>query len=356
MRCTDNPAEDNRRSARRKQRKTQRLHAVLSVILAVCLLLFAGALVYRFLFRSHELKLTDPYNITSSSYGVRVSAAYENRALPFTDGLCVTASDVPADGVSLDNATAGALMDLSDAEVLYAKNVHERLYPASLTKIMTALVALKYGNLDDLITVDEAALDIDPESSVCYLAYGDQYTLRQLLYGLLIASGNDAANAIAQHVGGTIEDFVQMMNQEAYEIGATNTHFTNAHGLQDEEHYTTPYDIYLIFQEALKYDVFADAINQQSYTVTYLDSLGDSYERTWFATSYYFTGAAQAPDGVTVYGGKTGTTDEAGACLSLLTKDDFGNSYFSIIMHSDNRDNLYLQMNELLSIISKKQL
>ncbi len=355
MRCTDKP-ETDRRSARRKERKAQRFRAILCVILAVCLLLLAGGLVYRFLFRSHELELTNPYNSTSSSYGVRKAAAYENRALPFTDGLCVTAGDVPADNVSLEYATAGALMDMSSEEVLYAKNVHERLYPASLTKIMTALVAMKYGNLDDVITVDEVALDIDPESSVCYLQLGDQYTLRQLLYGLLIASGNDAGNAIAQHVGGSIEGFVQMMNEEAYRLGATNTHFTNAHGLQDEDHYTTPYDIYLMFQEALKYDVFSDAINKQSYTVTYYDVMGDQYERTWYATSYYFTGAATPPDGVTVYGGKTGTTDEAGACLSLLTKDAFGNSYFSIIMQSDNRDDLYAQMNDILSIISKKQL
>lgn len=353
MRCTDKYDTDGRR-ARRKQKKAQRLTAVLSAILIVCLLLLAGSLIYRFVFRSHELELTNPYNITSSSYGVRSSTAYESRAVPFTDGLCVTSSDVNADLVSLDYASAGALMDLSDAEVLYAKNVHEQLYPASLTKIMTALVALKYGNLDDIITVDQVALDIDPESSVCYLQLGDQYTLKQLIYGLLIASGNDAGNAIAQHVGGSIEGFVQMMNEEAYEIGATNTHFTNAHGLQDENHYTTPYDIYLMFREALKYDVFADAINKQSYTVTYTDFAGDQYERTWYATSYYFTGAATAPDGVTVYGGKTGTTDEAGACLSLLSKDDFGNSYFSIIMNADNRDNLYSQMNELLSIINKK--
>lgn len=355
MRCTDNHEED-RRARRRKQREAQRTNAVLAVILTVCLLLFAGALVYRFVFRSHELEITNPYNITSNTYGVQRATAYENRAVPFTDGLCVTASDVSAAGVSLDATSAGALMDLSEEKVLFAQNVHERLYPASLTKIMTALVALKYGNLDDLVTIDEVALDIDPESSVCYLQLGDQYTLRQLLYGLLIASGNDAGNAIAQHVGGSIEGFVELMNREAYEIGATNTHFTNAHGLQDENHYTTPYDIYLMFREALKYDVFADAINKESYTVTYLDALGDQYERTWFATSYYFTGVTEAPDGVTVYGGKTGTTDEAGACLSLLTKDDFGNSYFSIIMHAVNRDELYAKMNELLSLISKKQL
>jgi len=326
------------------------------LILCICLVCLLALVLYRLVFRSHEIEFTNPYDITDVRYGVMEQISSDGRAEPFTKDLCVTAEDVSCDGVSLDYATAGAVMDLTDKSVLYAKNVHERLYPASLTKIMTALVALKYGNLDDEIVIDEIALDIDPDSSVCYLAYGDVYTLRQLIYGLLIASGNDAGNAIANHVGGSIDNFVSMMNEEAYMLGATNTHFSNAHGLQDENHYTTPYDIYLIFNEALKYDAFADAISKSSYIVTYRDAAGDQWERTWTATSHYFTGEAAAPDGITVYGGKTGTTDEAGACLSLLSKDDYGNAFFSIIMQAQTKQDLYDEMNELLSGAVKKQL
>lgn len=353
MRCTDNYRPGSRQ-ARARERRAQRRNAILLLVLVFVIVMLAGILVFRIVFRSHEIELTNPYRITDAVFGIRTETASEDRAVPFTDGLCVTASDVAFDGISLEYAEAGAMMDLSDENVLFAKNVHERLYPASLTKIMTALVALKYGNLDDVITIDEVALDIDPESSVCYLELGDQYTLRQLLYGLLIASGNDAGNAIAYHVGGSVENFVAMMNQEAAEIGATNTNFMNAHGLQDENHYTTPYDIYLMFREALKYDVFQDAISKQNYTVTYTAGDQEQYERTWYATSYYFTGDASAPSGVTVFGGKTGTTDEAGACLSLLSKDAYGNSYFSVIMKSDTKADLYEEMNELLSIINKK--
>lgn len=353
MRCTDNYRTDSRRM-RARERRAQRRNAILLLILVLIIVLLTGLLVFRFIFRSHEIELTNPYQITDAVFGVRTKTSSQNRADPFTDGLCVAATDVPFDGISLEYAEAGAMMDLSQENVLFAQNIHERLYPASLTKIMTALVALKYGNLDDVITVDAVALDIDPESSVCYLELGDQYTLRQLIYGLLIASGNDAGNAIAYHVGGSIENFVAMMNQEAVAIGATNTNFMNAHGLQDENHYTTPYDIYLMFREALKYDVFQDAISKQNYTVTYTAGDGEQYERTWYATSYYFTGEASAPDGVTVFGGKTGTTDEAGACLALLSKDAYGNSYFSVIMKSDTKTDLYEGMNELLSIINKK--
>lgn len=354
MKCTDRQSGAHARRMQEKKKQQQLAAAMLlGILCAAALIAAAGYLLF---FRSHELELTNPYDISSRKYGVLedADASVSLRAEPFTKDLCVAASDVSFDSVQTEMSSAAALMDLNEHTVLYAKNIHERLYPASLTKIMTALVALKYGNLDDTIFVDEIALDIDPDSSVCYLQYGDEYTLRQLIYGLLIASGNDAGNAIAAHVGGSIENFVEMMNQEAALIGATNTHFTNAHGLQDENHYTTAYDTYLIFQEAMKYDVFNDAINQKSYTVTHKDIEGDPYERTWFATNHYFTGESVPPEGVTIFGGKTGTTDEAGACLSLLSKDAYGNSYFSIIMNSDTKENLYLQMNDLLSIINKK--
>lgn len=343
-----------RHQLRMLEKKKQKRKALLFTFLLICFLLLVAGMIYYFIFRSHEIVFPDTYAGSRVRDTVMGGVESQHRAPSFTADLCVTAGDVAADGTNLSNAEAGALMDLSSREVLFAQNVHERLYPASLTKIMTALVAIKYGNLDDMIFIDENALDIDPESSVCYLEYGDQLTLRQLIYGLLIASGNDAGNAIACHVGGNIENFVTMMNQEAYRIGATNTHFMNAHGLQDENHYTTAYDVYLMFREAMKYDVFQDAINQKNYTITYTKADGEQYERTWYATNYYFTGEAAAPDEVTVYGGKTGTTDEAGACLSLLSKDPYGNSYFSVIMKSVTKDELYTQMNDLLSIINKK--
>ena len=337
-------------------RRRQRRKALSFLLLLICLIVLIGFIVFYFLFRSHEISFTNSYDMSSQVYGVLETPQKSQRAEPFTKDLCVTAGDVAFEDENLQTAEAGTIMDLSTHEVLFAQNVHERLYPASLTKVMTALVAIKYGNLDDVVTIDENALDIDPESSVCYLERGDQYTLKQLIYGMLLASGNDAANAIAWHVGGSLEGFVSLMNQEAAAIGATNSHFMNAHGLQDENHYTTPYDMYLIFNEAIKYSTFTDAINQQSYTVTYTAGDGEQYERTWFATNYYFTGESTPPDNVTVFGGKTGTTDEAGACLSLLSKDPYGNSYFSIIMKADTKDDLYSDMNDLLSIINKKQL
>ena len=176
----------------------------------------------------------------------------------FAEDLCVVDENVEAIEADTSEALAACFFDMDSLEVLYAQNVHDRMYPASTTKIMTALVALEHGDLDAQATVSETAVTFH-ESGVttAHLKTGDMLTLRQLLYALLVCSANDAANVIAEQVGGSIEGFVDMMNEEAARIGATNTHFTNPHGLHDEEHYTTAYDMYLMFQEALKKDLLA---------------------------------------------------------------------------------------------------
>jgi D-alanyl-D-alanine carboxypeptidase len=202
--------------------------------------------------------------------------------------------------------------------------------------------------------VTDIVKDIEYGSSVCDIQVGDILSLRQLLYGMMVASGNDAAMMIAQHVGGSVEGFVELMNQEAERIGATGTHFTNPHGLTDSEHYTTVYDLYLIMNEALKFDTFQDIISRKNYYAEYSRVDGSSAAVTWESTNHYFTNEAEAPDDVVVYGGKTGTTDDAGACLALMAKDLYGNPYLSIILHSESKDTLYQEMNELLSLIGQE--
>ena len=142
-----------------------------------------------------------------------------------------------------------------------------------------------------------------------------------------------------------------MMNEEAAAIGATHTHFVNAHGLTAENHYTCAYDMYLIFREAMKYDMFMDIINRENYYAEYTDADGDAYAMTWESTDHYLTGEASLPSNVIIYGGKTGTTTDAGACLVLLTKDLYGNPYISVIMHSETKESLYVEMNQILSLI-----
>ena len=129
MRCTDNSRRGSQKALQRA-RRAQRRNSILLLILGIAIVILIGILVFWIFFRSHEITIVNPYQITDNIFGVRTESAAENRAVPFTDGLCVTASDVSFDGISLEYAEAGAMMDLSAGNVLFAKNVHERLYPA----------------------------------------------------------------------------------------------------------------------------------------------------------------------------------------------------------------------------------
>ena len=163
-------------------------------------------------------------------------------------------------------AKAALLVDLNTGRTVYEQDADERIYPASLTKIMTCLLALENGNLSDVVTVSASALeDLDIDSSVAGLQVGEQMTLENLLYCMMVVSGNDACNVIAEHIAGSITDFVRMMNQRAYELGCLNTHFSNPHGLHDENHYTTARDLSIITQAALKSENFRQIVDTYEY-------------------------------------------------------------------------------------------
>jgi D-alanyl-D-alanine carboxypeptidase len=338
------------RARERAQAKAQRNLVIIAILLlAVTAALVMG--VWHFVFRSHDSGLRMPYHTENAVFGIHSGGSGMRKAIPFANGLCVTQSDVDADAVFISAAEA-ALFDLTQEKVVYAKNIFERRSPASITKIMTALVALQNGNMDDMVTVDDAAFDIEEGSSVCELHRGDKLTLKQLMYGMLIASGNDAAQMIAKYVGGgDINHFVDMMNQTALALGATHTHFVNAHGLTADNHYTCAYDIYLMMNAAMKYDLFMDIIQRQNYYAEYTDADGDAYAMTWESTDHYLTGEASKPSNVIIYGGKTGTTNDAGACLALISKDLYGNPFISVILHSDSKETLYPEMNQVLSLV-----
>ena len=358
MRCTDNsgrrPSYTEREWARiqtrerRERERQRRLIAVAAALfLAVVLLGFA---VYYFVVRSHDYTLTQTYDRTDTVLGIGSSISSGGKAASFAGELCVSGGDVNTGAFSL-NAHAAGLFDVNGKRTVYAKDIFTKRSPASITKVMTALVTLKYGNLDDIVTVTPIVKDIEYGSSVCDIKEGDILSLRQLLYGMMIASGNDASMMIAEHIGGSVDNFVAMMNEEAKAIGATGTHFTNPHGLTDSEHYTTVYDIYLMMNEALKYDIFQDIISRKNYYAEYTRTDGTSAAVTWETTNHYLLGTADSPDEVVVYGGKTGTTDDAGACLTLLAKDLYGNPYLSVILHADSKDPLYAEMTGILSLI-----
>lgn len=268
----------------------------------------------------------------------------------FAEDFCVANEDVEAIEADTSEALAACFFNLDTKEVLYAKNIHERLYPASTTKIMTALVALENGDLDAQATVSQDAVTFHESGvSTAKLKAGDVLTLRQLLYALLLASANDAANVIAEQIAGSSEQFVAMMNEEAAKIGATNSHFMNPNGLHDEEHYTTAYDLYLMFQKALQYDFFLEALQTPTYETSYLSADGTSISASWSSTNQFTKGEVAVPDGVTAVGGKTGTTTAAMSCLVQLFEAGDGERYVAIILGCRERAILYQEMQSFLS-------
>ena len=141
------------------------------------------------------------------------------------------------------------------------------------------------------------------------------------------------------------------MNQKAVELGATNSHFVNPHGLSDDDHYTTAYDLYLIFNKAIEYELFREIIHMDKYSTIYQDSVGNEKEMEFSTTNLFLRGDYNSPDKVTVIGGKTGTTNAAGNCLIVLSKDTAGNPYISVILRSKERQLMYEQMIDLLEEI-----
>lgn len=287
--------------------------------------------------------IENPYSLYSDS-GSGVTNQF------FAQNLCVTDQlDYGTDKVSSNVAEGAGVFNLDTKEVLYSQNLFGKLYPASTTKILTAYIIIKHCDLNDMVTVSPEAVANMAGSSICGINAGDQISVQNLLYGLMLVSGNDAANALAEYYAGSVEEFAKVMNEEAKALGATNCHFVNANGLPDDDHYTTVYDMYLIFQEAIKTQAFVDIISTKSIDVTYQDANGNEVAKTWSNTNHYMTGEEEAPEGITVIGGKTGTTNAAGYCLVLYSTNKNGDDIISIVFKGDARSNMYLLMNQILS-------
>lgn len=271
-----------------------------------------------------------------------------------TERLCIAVDDVPYEAFdATDQLHAAALFQLDEKNVLYAENIHDRIYPASTTKILTAYVALKYGNLNDIVEVSRMATSVPADSSNAGLQLGDQMTLKDALYGLMLPSGNDSAVAIAEHISGSLDEFMVLMNREAQALGATQTHFTTPHGYQDANHYTTAYDLYLIFNECIQNPDFLEIVSTAEYTTDIKQADGTLRNTTWKQSNQFVNGLQEVPEGLQVYGGKTGTTSEAGACLILYFEDREANPYIAIMMGASNRPVLYENMTNLIETVAK---
>ena len=228
---------------------------------------------------------------------------------------------------------AALLIELNADRVLYSLDADEQNYPASLTKIMTCLLAIENGNLSDTVTVSASAMEnLDAAGSTAGLMTGEELTLLDLLYCVMISSANEACNVVAEHIAGSIDAFVDMMNARAQELGCTGTHFANTHGLHDEAHYSTAHDLSLIVREALKHDLFVTITNTAFYE---LPATNLSAERKLYTTNKLITeGASNIYYYAKASGVKTGFTTPAGRCL-ISTADNGNLHLLAIVMGAE---------------------
>lgn len=211
-------------------------------------------------------------------------------------------------------------IDADTGEILFSKNSRVRMYPASTTKIMTLLLAVESGwSMDTMVTIPPEAANVPSDSSTVPVYPGEVTSFGDLLYGMMLHSGNDAANAVAVLISGSVPAFVQRMNERAAELGCTGTHFVNAHGYHDENHYSTALDLALITQEALKHDIVRQIVSSTSHTMQISSSnrtevpLSNTNMLLNSGNTYYFEDCI---------GVKTGTHSRAGQCFVGAAEKD----------------------------------
>jgi len=260
-------------------------------------------------------------------------------AISLVFALTLSASAEP----SLISESA-VLMDADTGQILFDKEMHAKRYPASITKIATVICGLERGNLSDKIVMSEEAISsVSRDSSHIALDYGEEITLEQASYAALLVSANDACNGIAEATGGTIENFVSIMNGTARNAGAKNTNFVNANGLRDENHYTTAYDMACITRYALKNEDFRKIFGTYKYTMPPNNKQPES--RLFVNQHYMISDPALLYDGF--IGGKTGWTTDAHYTLVTAAERD-GKTLIAVVMKSPKNYDKYTDTAALL--------
>ena len=274
-----------------------------------------------------NISYTFPYNVNSnvSSFNV-LAGTGTGKADAFASDLCVVTEDRMGDGsVDMTQASAAVLFDVNNREVLYSKNAHERLYPASLTKVMTALVALKNASLDTVLTATDSVKINESGAQLCGLKSGDTMTLDQALHILLMYSANDAAMLIAENVGGSVDHFVEMMNEKAQELNMKDSHFSNPSGLdeEDEGNVSTVKDMALLYDYCCQNPIFNEIVQTKVYKRQ--DGMGSWHNKNRLLKDYSYC-----------VGGKTGFTKKARR--TLITRAVKGNHDLIIVTFNCGND------------------
>lgn len=247
---------------------------------------------------------------------------------------------------------SAVLIDYDSLEILYGKSPHEKLAPASTSKIMTGILAIENGNLDDVIIIDKDVIDMTDGSNIA-LEVGEELTLKELLDALLIESANDASIAIAKHISGSVSSFVSLMNQKAYSTGALNTKFTNPSGLPDEDNLTTAFDLAIIAKHAMDNEEFADIVKNHKGTIGPTNKNSEeryleSSNRLLYSDEEIMVDGESLPTAYKgINGVKTGYTNDSQFCLVSSVERD-GQKFIAVSLKS-NRDNIYTDIHKLFN-------
>lgn len=314
------------------------------LILVCCLTLLSGCDVI------NKYNVNEPLSISSrvNLPIVRPSGlANENVVIPY-DAYVYDTPDVEYE--------AGLLINETKHSVVCAVNPHKRIYPASMTKILTGIVvteAIESGqiSLSDTVVVGKEIEFNEDNVAVLGLQPGDYITVEELLHGLLISSYNDCAVLLARYISGSVSEFVELMNTKAAELGATNSHFVNPHGLHDNNHYTTPYDLYLIFKEFLAKDVLVQIDSNSTYDLT-MHREDEKLVIPLMATNAFLSNSFDMPTGYSITGWKTGTTEKAGSCIILeFVDDETDERFICLVSNAVDHEALYNNVEDMLKEI-----
>lgn len=230
--------------------------------------------------------------------------------------------------------TTGVLMEDPTDTILFDKGMHEHMYPASTTKILSALIAIENSDLsEEVVFTETGTAEVTPDSSNIGMQLGETLTMEQCLYAMLLASANEVSSQVAEHVAGSVEKFVEMMNQKAEELGCTDSHFVNANGWHDDDHYTSAYDMALILKAAIRNETFCKISGSQSYVIPPTNMREEARElgnhhAMLMPGPYYYEG---------VFAGKTGSTDQAGNTLVTACKKN-ETTLICVVMQSQEAD------------------
>ena len=244
------------------------------------------------------------------------------------------------------NAKSALIVEKKTGKVIYEKDSNTQNYPASVTKILTAIIVIENCKLTDKVTVSKEAISQVPtEYIVAPLVAGEEITVEDLLYALMLKSANDAAYALAEHVGGSVEGFADIMNKKANEIGCKNSHFVNPNGIHNKDHYTTAYDLYLISNYAMKNETFTKIVSTYQYTLKATNKHPSS-NRVMTNTNQFINPSSSFYNKI-VKGIKTGTTGPAGNCLVTDSAKD-GLEFITVILGADTSNSKFTETKKMI--------